>query len=350
MQEPEKSLAEPQTQTPSNAPKLPKVGWILFTALLALLVAIIGLASQLFFWQLQKNEQASLQHQLVQTVETKLSQFTAELNNHQKMINALVARTQSEDRRNSIMTAEEAQHLLTFAQYNLIFQNNIDFASKLLQEADRKLEQINDPTITPVRKSLVGELTTLNSIPKVDIAAIIARLSAMGDQVATLSTIPIIPLEPHLKKAQTNQSWKEKLMDVFRSLKGVLTIRRLQEPIEPMPSPEHQVYIVENIRLKLTQAEWAVLHQNPALYQFSLEAAKKELQKYFARNARGASLIQMVTDLQQVNIKPDVPNLSNTMTLLQAYIRNTQQTLTESAKQNMITPAPTNSIPRALPS
>lgn len=352
MQEQEQSESN-STMNPLEKP--PKNSAVLFLATVALIFAVISLVFQFFFWQLHKKNLETMvlkNRQMLENIQPKFLSIYTELGDQQKLINTLVARSQLEDKKNIVMQAREVEHLLTLAQYNLVFENNIDLASKLMTDADQKLAEINDAATTQIRKSLMNDLTALNAVPKADPIKLISQLAAMSDQVSMLSTLPVIPVDRQAQEIKrTHLSWKEKLMDTLRSLRGILTIRRLPENVKPLASPEEQLYIVENIRLQLTQAQWAVIHRSPDLYQESLAQAKKQLQNYYFRNPNGANLIAMIEDLQKINVRPNLPDLGNTINLLRTFIQNSEQSVTTPIKPSTVPQtSTTNPTPRALPS
>jgi uroporphyrin-III C-methyltransferase len=328
---------------------------LLMISIAAIIIAIISLISQFFFWQRYHtttkwlaNEHLALQ----QSITPKLSQLDTELDDQKKALNHLITQA-SEHKKRALILAEEVQYLIMLAEYNLRFENSIDRASELLTNADKKLEQINDPAINPLRQALANVISTLQTMPKIDTAALISRINAISDQVSSLSRLPTIQEAPEKPQQTKLSSWKDHLMHALKSLQGILSIRRLEEPIKPLASDEQRIYFLENIRLQLTQAQWAVLHQNPTLYQDSLARAKMELQKHYSQNAMGAQLIQGIHELQQITISPEIPDLSNLTTLLDTSIRNLEQAsnATPAAPQQTIqAPAPAPTIQKVLPS
>lgn len=378
MQEPEQ--IESKENKPVTVKSSKRNGGVLFLATLALIIAATSLIFQFFFWQLHKQTQAKLiseSSQLQNVTNISMQRVRGELQAQQKTLQDFIRQTSIAGSKRSLYQLEEAKHLLVMSQYSLMYDHNIDLAIKMLTDADQKLQQTNDPSINPIRADISNAIVALNALPKIDTAGIIMNISAISDQISSLSTLPVMNTEakPIVQKNKAAASWTDKLMAAVESMRDVVSIRRLPETIKPLPSSQQQVYLVENIRLQLAQAEWAVLHQDVALYVLSLENAKKELSKYYSANPTAANLIKMLTELQQLNIKPKVPDLSNTINSLQSYIENATQNLNTQAKPteqlqpnsqlpttpntgvpttNNTPPIPApvtnNPIPRALPS
>lgn len=351
-QEPISNKDEP-TSDPVKSTETKRNGsGVIIIATIAMMIAITSLVFQFFFWQLHKkteNRLVARGHEFQARLDASLGQLLDRFNQQQKTIETLVAATGEQAKQKTIFLAEEAKHLVNTAQFTMVFDRNYDLALRELTAADQKLQETNDPSLNPIRQEINNAVVSLNAIPKIDLSGLAMRINAISNQVSSLSALPVIS---HQNKVITSQSkttnWKEKFWATLESLRGIISIRRLSESVKPLVSPEQQVYLVENIRLQLSQAQWALLHQEPDLYQQALSSAKNDLQKYYSMNPTGANLINMIVQLQQVNIKPAVPDVSNIITLLQRYIDTTSQTMIQTSKP--IEPSlPTQAIQPAPP-
>lgn len=360
MQEPEKIETKNESTGLGAVPPRRSRGMIL-VATFALILSIISLISQLFFWQAQKGRDDKLtsqQQQLQADLSSTHNQIQGRLNQQQKTINFLVANTSETSKKNVVFLAEEAKHLIVTSQIILLYDHNYELAKKQMIEADQKIQEINDPSLNPIRQELNNALVALNTTPKIDQSGLTMRLFAISDQVNSLSALPVINAPTKNVPPKTlHANWREKLWATLESLREIISIRRLPGTIKPLPSEEQQLYLIEIIRLQLTQAQWAVIHQDSKLYQASLGAAKKNLQQYYSMNPTGANLINMITELQQYNINPSLPDLSNAVTLLQQYITSTSQKVNATSVipntiSEMAQPAPSNvspSLPKPTP-
>jgi uroporphyrin-III C-methyltransferase len=311
----------PEEILPEQPPKVKKCRifyWLL--PIIAIALALLSFASQYYFWQLHqaKQQQLSLDNQhLQQQSQLLYSQVNTQVKQQWLAINELLTRIQVREKQNTGLIVQEAEYLVRLASYHLIFEGNTELAIKLLQSADQKLTEVNDAATTQIRKALAADLTQLSTIAKPDVAGLMSRITAISDQVGTLSLLPTFNAPKEASPATQPQllGWKEKLMATLHSLQNLITIRRVQEPAKPLISVDQQLNVVESIRLHLAQAQWAILRQDQNLYQTSLSQAKTELQKYFFRNPAASNLAQMVDGLQTVNVKPNLPDLSATLNL-----------------------------------
>lgn len=342
-------------QTPPSSPKKSFRGWITaLVAIMAIILSVMSILLSCYLWDFCRKIEmkfTSTQEELAYKLNTSLQSLNTRLNQQQKIIATTAAQAAANDRKNIIFKVQEAEHLLTLSQYNLLFDNNVSLASHLITEADQKLQETNDPSLDSARKELADVIVTLNGLPKVDITAILSQLTAMNRQIDELSPLPTESQSPAIIKStiQKKMTWKERLLETLDNLKGILSIRRLQEPLQPLPSKERETYLRERIRLSIAEAKWAVLHQDQATYSSSLEIAKKDLACYQATSV-GGNLIGMINELQQINLKPNIPDLSKIMMGLRNYISNAERTPPSANSKLFMQQAATNTMPRALPS
>ena len=99
----------------------------------------------------------------------------------------------------------------------------------------------------------------------------------------------------------------------------MVIIRHRDEDINPLPSPAYEAMLREEIRLNLQEAQWAVLQNNEALYQFLLTQAIKQINRSFAPDETQALLKQLQT-LQQIHLIQPKPILEQSLPLLNQFI------------------------------
>jgi uroporphyrin-3 C-methyltransferase len=328
----DKAPTVPGPEEKPEQPRRSKRGIATLVGSLAFLIALLSFVPQFFLWQLlQRGKQGA------QQVQASLGEVQLNVNQNQAALAHLQGQLQQQEKSSAKFLAQEAEHLITLSSYHLNFMNNVDVAIKLLESADQKLEQINDPALGEVRKSLVQDLSALNAIPKVDIAGLSLRLTAISEQLDSLAALPATipqtvssPTAPPEKEG----SWKDRLFATLHQLQSLVAIKHVES--SKFLLPEQQFYVLENIKLQLLRAQWALLHQNNALYQQSLDQAKHSLQTYFSKNTKAANIIQSITALQTTNVKPTLPDLAKTRQLMQAYINsaNKSENLEQKATLN----------------
>ncbi len=83
-------------------------------------------------------------------------------------------------------------------------------------------------------------------------------------------------------------------------LKKLVVVRHNEEEVQPLLSPLHQALLRDSIRLDLQQAQWALLQNNPKVYNLSLTHALQNIKRNFAENEQSTqALIKQLQDLQE---------------------------------------------------
>ncbi|QLH42017.1 MAG: uroporphyrinogen-III C-methyltransferase [Coxiellaceae bacterium] len=185
-------------------------------------------------------------------------------------------------------------------------------------------------------------MTELRALPPVDVVSLLAQLNALSQQITQLTVTNTemqktgsdhAPVTPSNTAEQSASVWHRAWNNVGHAFKQMVVVRHVDQPAQPLISPEQQAFLIENIQLKLAQAEWAALHRDVGVYQASLHQAQTWVQQYFANNAATQSVIATLNNLLQVNIKPDLPSLDDTIRAIQAALVktiNNQPTTTSS--------------------
>ena len=152
-----------------------------------------------------------------QDVETKISSLNldnrfSELNQSQANAQQAVEQLHSDLKQGvNAYAIEEVSQLLKLANQSIIFARNPDTAASALSLADLQLQGLNDPRYSSVRVKIAEEISSLESVERVDIEGLSAKLTAMS------SLIPSLPLanEPDVTnvdlpdtEAATESGWE----------------------------------------------------------------------------------------------------------------------------------------------
>jgi len=248
-------------QSTSKASKPKAKITIISIIIIILLLCLIGLGWQ--YYQL-KNLQIALQQ--TQSTLNQHSDFIqknkTDLSNFMQLI--------GHDTEGWVLL--ETEYLVKLADTNLSVNRNVTVAIKLLQTADKRLAQLADSALIPVRRALANDIAKLQATPKVDTWGIILRIDALNDQIVKTPTIASTPAKqgkPTTKQpaAKPDQSFWSNIWETsVTKLEGIFVIRHHQQAEQPLLSPEQQIYVRQYIQLMLEQAQWAVLHQQSKIY------------------------------------------------------------------------------------
>jgi uroporphyrin-3 C-methyltransferase len=293
-------------------------------ASIALLVAIL-IAGEVGFYEHASDKKLSAikQNLIALQIKTQQQQFASQqLNNtliglqtqfQQQQINLNQLQQLTTGKQSGWLLAE-VNYLVQLANYNVRFTRDVPAAIALLQTADQRLTTVDDPALIAIRHQLVKNIADLQAVPKVDLAGVLLRLTTLQQQVTQLPLqLPTAPPETVTSKPEvdkTKPAWRRELAASWHSLRQLVIIRRVEQPITPLPSVMQQAYLQQNLQLLLQQARAAVLRDQTDIYQANLQQAKDWIQRYFVHDAAlTQAVVQSLTDLQKMNVAPALPDL-----------------------------------------
>ncbi|HDS3832478.1 TPA: uroporphyrinogen-III C-methyltransferase [Legionella pneumophila] len=222
----------------------------------------------------------------------------------------------------------KARYYLELAQINVHWSDNFNTSVALLQQADALLKGMNIPKIFTIRQTIAKEIAQLKSISVVDITGILSQLDAAQAAINNLSIQSVVDQQEvlnHITKSEESgkTGWRNRLQDSVNFLEKLVVIRRHNENIQPLISPLYESAIKENIRLNLQEAQWAILSNNPAVYQFALNQAIANLKRVFNESSQNTdALIKQLSTLQNVKLTQEKPVVGQAIPLINQMIDN----------------------------
>lgn len=226
----------------------------------------------------------------------------------------------------------KARYYLELAQINAHWSNSTDSSRVLLEQADQLLKQFNDPKIFNIRQAIAKDIAKIESIPHVDIAGLLSQLDGAQNNINDLGIpLPVSTIKPKtedsLPSSSNSSTWRLRLQDSMNLLEKLVVVRRHDQSIKPLISPLFEAMLKESLHLKLEEVQWAVLNNEPVVYQIILNQAVKSLKMNFNENtANTAALIKKLTELQQINITQTRAAIGSALPMLNDLI-DTQKTI-----------------------
>ncbi|MGE5320370.1 MAG: uroporphyrinogen-III C-methyltransferase [Hyphomicrobiaceae bacterium] len=213
--------------------------------------------------------------------------------------------------------AEIEQVLLTAAQ-QLQLAGNVKAAIIALESADTRLQRLNKPQFTALRRAIAADLANLRAAPTVDEVGMSARIEAL---VAHLASWPLasaqaseaVPAPRSTKATNFGQ-------EVLAELKQLVQIRRVEGNEAVLLAPDQAYYLRENLRLRLLSARLALLSHDQGAFRADLQAVAQTLERYFnTRDAGVADAIKEVKRLSSLQIVIKLPGIDASLAALDAY-------------------------------
>lgn len=284
----------------------------------------------------QKQQLSGLTAQLAQ-LKTNLEKNTSQIGENEASVQTL---NDVKDLNNNRWILVDVNHLLNMAEYHLTLVPTPNTALAILKKTEKQLTSLNDPKTLKLRQAVTNAITQLKALPKIDYAGALMQLNAISQQ---LSQLPLVSdhtsgkIQKLNSTTNTESGWRKYWHKSLDALEKLVVIRHQSQPIEPLISPKQQMFLIENIQLKLSQASWALLQNNQTVFENSLSTAITWINKYYAPdNTATTSVVTTLSTLKKMNLQPKLPDVSNAIELssklLNAKSVDTKATITTGDK------------------
>lgn len=341
-----------KTLPPASAPKSVSRNALIWLCLWILFFAVIATAWFIQHqYELQKSALASMQDQLLQQHE-KLSldqevwtkeveqQLVDQQQQVQEGLTDLVARVDSNATKLMALSSvnrddwkmAEIIYLLRMADYRLLMEKDNQNALALAASADEVLASMDQPGMQQIRKLLAEDMAVLRLAGRVDREGIYMQLAALANQ---LEAIPFVqPLGEYEEvdeviEEESDKTFTEKTREFFqgilRKLSAYVRVRDHGKSINAILPPAEQIYLRQNLRLMLEQAQAAVLRGEGDVYQDALVKAQNWINQYYDLNAQSKILLDELKNLEKENVAPEYNNFENTRAALHDYLLREQK-------------------------
>ena len=259
-------------------------------------------------------------------VEELINAKSHELVGLQSQINKVSAQANAQQPTDWLFS--EADFLLNNALRKLMLDNDVDTAVSLLKLADETLVKVNNSQSAAIRSAINQDLKQLLSVAGVDQNAVMQKLSQLAN---TVDELPVLDVnfgddQNATKLSDSLSDWAENAEKSATSfLNHFIRISpKHGADRKELLAPNQDIYLRENIRLRLQLAIMAVPRQQNELYKQSLEAVASWIRSYFDTNAEVTqSFLKSVDELSEVSIYVDVPSQLQSLSMLDKYLNRT---------------------------
>jgi uroporphyrin-3 C-methyltransferase len=210
---------------------------------------------------------------------------------------------------------QEAEYLIRVASRSLWLEKDAGTAISLLNDADLRIEELNDPQFLTLRQIIQQDIAKLRLLPTLTTDNVILKLMTLDQQIkdmplAILETPEISTEETTLELSDNTSDWRENLAKTWHNFTAkFFTVTRRSGNIEPLLSPQFQQNLRENLSLKLQTAIWAASKANSSIYLQVLNDTQQWLNDYFDMTTLiNQNFIQTIDSLKTATIKADYPN------------------------------------------
>jgi len=260
----------------------------------------------------------------------------------------------------------EVAQLLSIGEQRLALAGDVTGAQAAFGIASERLSAFSDPLIDPVRESVTANIESLNAVDVIDKTTLTQDLGSLAGAVDGLAFKPLETLaeqaptqeaveestaeEDNAQTAAPSDSgeglslegagsllktWGSKLGDtigdvgtgIAGDLKDMVRIKKTGPLSDVVLAPEQEYFIRENMKLTLGGAQRAVLQGNGGVYQQNLTQVQSLLGEFFdGDNEDVQSVAGRLTELAQVNLEPELPDISNSSASLSDVLKQLAST------------------------
>ncbi len=309
---------------------------------LALMLAVLALAVAAWSWSDSRERirdlKAELGRRLAETGQTasetrllarnaddamrqateKLAQLEAQLATSQQQQLSLEALYKDLSQGRDQWTLAEIEQVLLTAAQQLQLAGNVRAAIIALEGADTRLQRLDKPQFTPLRRAMAADLANLRAVPSLDevgasarIEALVARHAGWPLASAQASEAAMAPRGAGRAADLGQELWTE--------MKRLVQIRRIEGNEAVLLPPNQAYFLRENLRLRLLSARLALLAEDQAAFKADLEATIGILTRYFnTRDAGVAAALKEVRRLASLQIAHKLPGIDASLAALAA--------------------------------
>lgn len=250
----------------------------------------------------------------------------------------------------------DADFLLNNAVRKIVLDNDIETAKNLLLEADQVLAQL--PNSTSLREAIKADLNTLANLNNVDQNTLMQRVASLTTK---LDDLPIFENEQNqnIENDQVTDSledWQSNLEKNASSFldRFIRVSKRNAADEKAFVAPNQEIYLRENIRLRLQIAILAIPRQQNELYKKSLQTVSSWIRSYFdTTNENVKTFLKEIDELSDETIYVDAPDTLQSLKALQQRLNKAPQTIEKveiTAEQELEQVEPVKSEAQEAPS
>lgn len=285
----------------------------------------------------------------VDALHAKLGALEAKLDEAQGQQAALESMYQEVTRTRDERVLAEVEHAINIAVQQLQLGGNVPGALIALQSADAQLARADRPQFLALRKALARDIDRLKLVQVPDLSGMALKLENV---VGAVDALPLLFEEkPRLPAPVAAQATSPQgvigglFADVWRELKGLVRIERLDRPDPALLAPENAFFLRENIKLRLLNARLALLQRDVRTFGDDVRQAHGWIERYFDQRAKTVqNSLATLKQLSGSGISLDLPPLNETIAALAATRVGPERVVERAADRG-----PTKSVAKAKP-
>jgi uroporphyrin-3 C-methyltransferase len=250
-----------------------------------------------------------------------LETHTAESHNQRAALEALYA-DMSVSRDESALA--EVEQMLLIATQQLHLSANVKVAMIAMQSADARLQRMNRPDFSGLRKAISQDMDKLRALPNVDIAGFSYQLDNL---MASVDELPLAyqqrPVPQKAAQAASPKDetfWQKLLREIGQEIRQLVRIENTGKEEIPLLPPNQEFFLRENLKLRLMAARLALMSRDEESFRQELKTAQLWTARYF--NGKSDEGVRMMSGLRRLaasSIHIELPDISPSLQAVRNY-------------------------------
>ena len=226
----------------------------------------------------------------------------------------------------------DVERLVTLAGQELAISGNVGSALAALQTADARLARVDNARFLPLRRVLARDVERLKVAPSVDITGMALKLDQLAAGAERWPLVseagPPTPaagearvVDPRTPSPGTPwwERWIERVRTELGEYRDLVRLRRVETPESLLLTPEQQLLVRQQLKLRLLNARQALLARNDRLFRADLgEAQQLMLRHVDVKQAAAAAALASVKQLAGMPLSVEAPQINDTIAAARA--------------------------------
>ncbi len=218
----------------------------------------------------------------------------------------------------------DVEQLLLIAAQQLQLSANVKAALIAMQNAEARLERLNKPVLSGLRKAINQDLDKLRALPSLDIAGINSQIDAL------LLAVNDLPLTYEQRQSKTaleaatiptvETAWQKLVREIWQEAKQLVRIQNIGKSEIPLLPPNQEFFLRENLKLRLMSAHLALLSRDEEIFRHEIADMQNWVDRYFdVHSAEGTQMMAGLKKLAASSINIDLPDISPSLQAVRNY-------------------------------
>jgi len=220
----------------------------------------------------------------------------------------------------------EVEYLVNLSAHKIWLEHDIKTAISLLYAADQRVLELNDASLSPLRRALLFDINMLEALPTPDTDGIVLKLSSLEGVVAKLTTahlsMPEAALSNETQLSTDVNDWKGNIEKSWASfIDNFVVVGHRDNKVKPLFTPQQIWYLKASLRADIAKAEFAIYREHQSIYDIALKNIQKTVNDYFElNNNRTQHFLKSVKRLSKQKITINYPEQLQSQPILASIL------------------------------